>query len=105
MKLTWKKATAILTFIVLLGGSVAVLKEYRFWAWAGDLEQIAGVSYKTAISRERDVLRETQLFIDKCTFTQSCPSATMLRLQRQRQEILDRIRILEQARDQISSGG
>ncbi len=101
----WKKATVVLTAVVLIGATLTVLQPYRFWAWASDLDQVAGVSYNTAIKWEQDTLRGTQFEIDKCIVNQNCPARTMLRLQREEQDSLDRIEKLKEERKELMGKG
>jgi hypothetical protein len=107
MKLTvsWKSVSVGLTAIVLLGAAVTTVKDYRFWAWAEDLENVAEVSYATAIKWEQDTLRGIQLAIDKCLAEQDCPASTMLRLRRQEQNSLDEIERLKKGRDKLTTTG
>ena len=101
----WKKATVVLTGVVLLGAAVTALQPYRFWAWASDLEQVAEVSYSTAIKWEQDNLRGIELSIDKCMANQDCPSATLLRLKRQEQDSRDAIEKFKRDHESLGKGG
>lgn len=95
-RFTWRRISLVLTAVVLIGTTIAVLKPYRFWAWATDLQQVAGVTYDTAVSWEQDWLRKTQLEIGKCEVNGNCPPTYILRLKRDEQETLDKIKKLRE---------
>ena len=75
--------------------SIATINQYRFWASASELIQVAGVSYDTAISRQTDYLIRVRLLKAECEAKPSCSRASMENLRQQEADIMRRIEQLE----------
>ena len=86
-----KWAGAVTAIIIAL----VTINQYRFWASATDLQQVAGVSYGTAIGRQSDNLIRVRLLIAECEANSGCSNASMENLRQQEAAILLRIRQLE----------
>lgn len=81
------------------------MKDYRFWAWAGDLKQVAGVSYATAIAWEQQELDDTMFLLDKCDITEGCIEAQVKRLNRRKRSLQEKIDELKRQREEMTGGG
>ncbi len=89
---TWKKIRVVLLAIVLIGAAITALQPYRFWAWASDLQQVAGVSYDTAIAWELEDLGDTQFLLDECDIMRNCKAAQVRRLNKRKNDLEEKIK-------------
>ena len=89
-----KQIMAALALIIALGGALTVVNQYRWWASAGELLQVAEVSYGTAIARQTDYLIRVNLLIAECQ-ANSCSPASLENLRQQEAAILLKIKKLE----------
>jgi len=98
--------TAVAVGIVAIGGALAVIDDYRWWASADELMahekkdnmkfvKIAEVSYSTAIKWEQAELDDTQFLLDQCDIKQNCTEAQIKRLKKrlhEKEEIIDELK-------------
>ena len=94
------KFTAILAAIVLLAAATAAfgVTDLRFWAWKGDLEQVAEITYLTRISQKSGEWLAASDRLDKC---QKEPPRDCSFLARRVDDLEREIKRLEMDRDKL----
>ena len=84
-----KRSKAALGAVVLVAGAAGAfgIKDLRFWAWASEIREIAGVSLTTAINQRYDFLALERRELRLCERARNDCTSHRRRIQRLEQEI------------------
>ena len=90
---------AIVAFIGALGVAMAAVEDLRWWAWAGEMREIAGVSFDAMISQKSDkmILVEDRLYRCEQSGNEDCAW-----LRQEAERLRREIRDLETRREHYS---
>ena len=64
--MTLARTAAFVAFIGAVGIAMGTIEDLRWWAWASEVREIAGVSFAARISQKSDKLILIEDSLDRC---------------------------------------
>ena len=97
--MTLARIAALVGLIGAIGIAMGTIEDLRWWAWASEVREIAGVSYEARISQKSDKLILVQDRLERC---ENAGNQDCNWLRQEADRLLREIRDLETKRQRYS---